>query len=320
MPPSSLEKGPEAVSGLANQLGGSATDEAVRRALRLSERFPGEVVSELWGGAGRALTIGITGPPGVGKSTLIPGLVSEIRGDSQTVGVIAVDPSSPISGGSIMGDRGTIMESARRHKYDINADKGVWIRSFSAAGNLGGVSAATLPAMLTFDVAGKDMIVVETVGVGQSELDIAYIVDTTVVVLQPGSGDSLQAMKSGLMEIPDVLCLNRRDDVGDSTTNDMLKGLRGVGRPVVEINANTGSGLNDLYEAIKAHREKLGEAGLREKRQRSLSVQLAQLSVAYSGAAIREVLESEQGKELLEEVGDRHKDPFQAANELRKLI
>lgn len=182
------QQGIESIPGLAVELQ-EGSNEAIKNALRLSESFPGETVSELWSEAGQAATVGITGPPGVGKSTLIPGLVSNIREHDQTVAVIAVDPSSPISGGSIMGDRGTIMTSAQHQSYDINSDKGVWIRSFSAAGNLGGVSAATLPSILTFDVAGKDLIIVETVGVGQSELDITSLVDTTVVVLQPGLGD-----------------------------------------------------------------------------------------------------------------------------------
>jgi LAO/AO transport system kinase len=314
-----VENGPEAVAGLAEELQGAGTNRTpLQDAFHLSEKFPGELVSQLWGQAGRAATVGITGPPGVGKSTLMPCLVSGMREDGSTVGVIAVDPSST-SGGSLMADRLTIMLSAERHGYNIWADRGVWIRSFSAAGSQGGVSEATLPSMLAFDVSGKDIVIVETVGVGQSELDISYLVDTTVVMLQPDSGDSLQAMKSGVMEIPDILCVNQRDpEAGISA--DLYSELRISGKPLITINAATGEGVDNLLEAINKHREQLGEEGLKERRQQSLEVQLARLSIAYTGFDIRRALKTNAGKRLLEEVGRRENDPFAAARELRGLI
>lgn len=315
-----MESGPEAVAGLAGELQASETDNPLKDAFYLSERFPGELVSELWEHAGQATTIGITGPPGVGKSTLIPGLISGIRNQDLTVGVIAVDPSSS-SGGSLMGDRGRIMDSADDgYDYNITADKGVWIRSFSAAGSLGGVSEATLPSMLAFDVSGRDVIIVETVGVGQSELDISYLVDTTIVVLQPGSGDSVQNMKSGLMEIPDVLCVNERDIFQPGITQDLRSDLRMSKVPLVTINAATGEGVDRLLGAIDKHQEELGEEGLKERRQKSLEIQLARLSIAYTGYDIRRALQTDAGKRLLEEVGRRDSDPFTAAQELRSLI
>lgn len=319
-----IESGPEAVAGLAMELQGpDPHDAALKDALYLSEKFPGELVSELWSSAGNAATIGITGTPGVGKSTMIPRLVSGFREQELTVGVIAVDPSSPFTGGSLMGDRGRMIEAADNHDYKIALDKGVWIRSFSAAGDLGGISGATLPSILAFDVSGKDVIVVETVGVGQSELEVSSLVDTTVVVLQPGSGDSVQAMKAGVMEVPDILCVNNRDIfrpevVGDLRSN--LSELRQNGVPLKEINAATGEGMEDLLTAIKAHREKMGEAGLQKRRQQSLGSQLIQLSLAYSGMDIKKILESKQGRQMLEEVGKRNKDPFTAARELREFI
>lgn len=314
-----LESGPEAVAGLAKELQVSETDNALKDAFFLSEKFPGELVSELWKHAGQAATIGITGPPGVGKSTLIPDLVSVIRDQGSTVGVIAVDPSSA-SGGSIMGDRGRMIDSAKKHDYNISADEGVWIRSFSAAGSLGGVSEATLPSMLALDVSGRDVVIVETVGVGQSELDIGYLVDTTVVVLQPGSGDSIQTMKSGLMEIPDILCINQRDIFRSGVSRDLRSDLRTSGIPLITINAATGEGVDNLLDAIKKHQEQLGEEGLKERRQKSLEIQLAQLSIAYTSFDIRRALKTDAGKELLEKVGRRENDPFAAAQELRGRI
>ena len=315
-----IECGAEAVAGIAGELRVDDNSEALRDAFRLSEKFPGELVRELWQHAGQAETIGITGPPGVGKSTTIPGLVAGFLEQDSTVGIIAVDPSSS-SGGSIMGDRDTMMRSAGTYDYDIAADRGsAWIRSFSAAGSLGGVSEATLPSMLAFDVAGRDKIIVETVGVGQSELDISFLVDTTIVILQPGSGDSLQAMKSGLMEIPDILCINERDIFQPRVFQNLHSDLTMSEVPIVTINAATGEGIDNLLSAIAQHREKLGEEKLMERRRKSLQVQLAQLSVAYSKADIQKVLSSEDGERLLEEVGQRYKDPFTAAQELRSLL
>lgn len=314
-----IENGAEAVAGIAGELQGGDR-EALLDAFRLSERFPGELVRELWQYGGHAETIGITGPPGVGKSTTIPGLVASFLEEGSRVGIIAVDPSST-SGGSIMGDRKTMMTSAETYDLDINADRSsAWIRSFSAAGSTGGVSAATLPSMLAFDVEGRDKIIVETVGVGQSELDISFLVDTTIVLLQPGSGDSLQAMKSGIMEIPDILCINERDVFQPRVFQNLHTDLRMSEVPVVTINAATGEGMDKLLAAIDQHRKKLGEKKLMERRRKSLQAQLAQLSVAYSKADIQRALESEDGARLLEEVGQRDKDPFTAAVELRELI
>jgi len=295
---------------------------AVNDALHWSEVAPGELVSALWKYAGQAATIGITGPPGVGKSTLVPNLVQRIREKSDTVAVLAVDPSSMRTGGSLLADRAQIGETARDHQYDIMLDEGVWIRSFSSGGHLGGISKAILPAILTFDVEGRDKIIIETVGVGQSELDISSLADTTIVVMQPGSGDSLQAIKCGIMEIPDILCINKKDMFSKEARWKLLDDLTmsARGTPIIETNAISGEGVDQLLDAIDNHREELGEEGLQKRRQRSLVAQLGQISVAFSTADIRIVLRSDEGKKLLEEVGNREKDPFQAAKELKYLI
>jgi LAO/AO transport system kinase len=312
--------GPEAIEGLASRLQEPDNRTVIREALSLSERFPAEVVGELWQHSGNSETIGITGPPGVGKSTLVPGLARSIREQEATVGIIAIDPSSPYSGGAILGDRIRMMQEAKDQGYDIAGDEGVWIRSFSAAGHLGGVSKATLPAMLVFDVAGKDFVIVETVGVGQSELEIRSLVDTAVVALQPDSGDSIQAMKAGLMDVPDIFCINKSDMFTPNQLNRFRLDLEGNGVPVVETAARSGKGVDELLGAIVTHRNELDEATMSRRRKESLRLQLAQLSLAYSDTAITDFIDSENGQKILEEVIGRGKDPFQAAREIHASI
>ena len=161
------------------------------------------LIAELWPHAGRAMTVGVTGPPGVGKSTLAGALVGHLRSLGKSVGVIAIDPSSPFTRGALLGDR--------IRMSDHFLDPEVFIRSMGTRGHLGGVAEATYLAMLVLDAAGKDVLLVETVGVGQSEVEVRSLVDVVALVLQPGSGDSIQAIKAGLMEIPDVICLNKSD-------------------------------------------------------------------------------------------------------------
>ncbi len=164
------------------------------------------------------------------------------------------------------------------------------------------------------------MIIVETVGVGQSESEISSLADTTVLVLQPNSGDSIQAIKAGVMEIPDIFCINKINLFENNDVERLYRELRERRIPIIKLNAVSGEGTNELIEAIADHRDGLGEDGLQERRRRSLVTQMTQLSIAYSGAAVRKVLDSATGRELLEEVGSRRKDPFTAAKELRELI
>ena len=192
---------------------------ALARAITLVENgdpLAGGIVHDLYPGTGRARTIGVTGPPGVGKSSLIAALVRHARVLGETAGVISVDPSSPFSQGALLGDRIRLS--------DHFLDPGVFIRSMGTRGHLGGLAEATLQALLLLDAAGKDVVFVETVGTGQSEVEVARVADTVLLVLMPGSGDSIQALKAGIMEIPDVIAVNKLDSPGGE--ND------GGGRPL----------------------------------------------------------------------------------------
>ncbi|MCL4768706.1 MAG: methylmalonyl Co-A mutase-associated GTPase MeaB [Hyphomicrobiaceae bacterium] len=232
---------------------------AVARALTEAERqspASGEILRGLQGHLGRTLVVGLTGPPGAGKSTLADALVRELRRRGCTVGVIAVDPSSPVSGGAILGDR-VRMSSALE-------DDGVFVRSLAARGHLGGLSPAAVRMIDVLDAAGYDRVLVETVGTGQSEIDIAQVTDVRVVVSAPGLGDEIQAMKSGLLEIADILVVNKGDCEGARRTLQQLKSalaMRAGGRsrtPVLETTATTGNGVPELSQAI----EEMGGARL----------------------------------------------------------
>ena len=218
------------------------------------------VSAATWGISGGAHLVGITGAPGAGKSTLTAALCAELRDRDRTVGVLAVDPSSPFSGGAILGDR--IRMSAHED------DRGVYIRSMATRGNLGGLALATPAAARVLDAAGFDMVVVETVGVGQVEVDVAGSADTTVVVLNPGWGDEVQAAKAGLMEIADLFVLNKADRPGaDQTRSDIesmlsMRAPTGAPRPaVIPVVATEGSGIGEVLDAIDEHRGWLEASG-----------------------------------------------------------
>lgn len=256
---------------------------ALARAISIAEnREPGhrELVSALYRTADDAEVVGVTGSPGVGKSTLVDGMVRGYREEGQTVGVVAVDPSSPFSGGALLGDRVRMGAHA--------GDDGVFVRSMSARGNHGGLAAATMDAVRALSAAGTDVVVVETVGAGQNEVDVVTTADTVVVVTQPGSGDDVQALKAGLLEIGDVYVVNKADLPGADRAfrdlREMVEAADGHGShrvrvgadgpdaggdppaaewvpPVVETVASDGSGVADLLGAIDDHRSFLVESG-----------------------------------------------------------
>lgn len=235
---------------------------------------------------GRAPVVGITGPPGSGKSTLLNALIAHIRGLDRSIGVIAVDPSSPVSGGAILGDR--IRMTAALD------DDGVFVRSLASRGYLGGLSPAAVRMLDAFDAAGKDVILVETVGTGQSEIDVADVTDVRVIVAAPGLGDDIQAMKAGLIEIADILVVNKSDLDGADRTLHQLKSalsLRAHGRdavPVLKTSAVTAEGVPDLWSAIEDCSAKRLAEGIEPRRRRRARYLIARAAADLVAQRIRD--------------------------------
>ncbi len=266
--------------------------------------------------AGNAYTIGITGPTGSGKSTLTERLISTVRGTGDEVGVLAVDPSSPFSGGAFLGDRVRMQGHA--------TDEGVFIRSMATRGHLGGLALATPEAIRVLDAAGVPWVLVETVGVGQVEIEIASSADTTVVVVPPGSGDAMQASKAGLLEAADVFIVNKADRPGAAETRRDLEFMLHLSSsekewtpPIVMTVASAGDGIDELWKAIADHRAFLTEHGLLEKRR---AERLADELRHVVGQRVEQrAYERCQGPDfdrLLHEVVERRLDPYTAAGRL----
>ena len=266
--------------------------------------------------AGNAYTVGMTGPTGSGKSTLTERLITTVRGDGQEVGVLAVDPSSPFSGGAFLGDRVRMQSHA--------TDEGVFIRSMATRGHLGGLALATPEAIRVLDAAGIPWVLVETVGVGQVEIEIASSADTTVVVVPPGSGDAMQASKAGLLEAADLFVVNKADRPGAAETKRDLEFMLhlsspddGWTPPIVTTVASNGEGVDELWAAIGDHRAFLTEHGLLEKRR---AQRLAEELRHVVGQRLeRRAYERCQGPDfdlLLNDVVERRLDPYAAAARL----
>jgi LAO/AO transport system kinase len=273
------------------------------------------VVSRLYPHTGRAWSIGITGAPGAGKSTLTDGLVGRLRATGEEVGVLAVDPTSPFSGGAILGDR------VRMQGH--TTDPGVFIRSMATRGHLGGLALATPQAVRVLDAVGKAWIVIETVGVGQVEVEIAGHADTTVVVVNPGWGDSVQTAKAGLMEIADVFVVNKADRPGAAETQSDLTGMlelsgrRAWRPPIVKTVATTGEGIDELYDAIAAHRTHLEHTGDADARRRArLREELRGLVAAEMLERASELCRGARFEEIVDEVAQRTRDPYTAMDEI----
>jgi LAO/AO transport system kinase len=273
------------------------------------------VVSRLHPHTGRAWSVGITGAPGAGKSTLTDELVMCMRDEDLDVGVLAVDPSSPFSGGAILGDRVRM----QRH----STDPGVFIRSMASRGHLGGLALATPQAVRVLDAVGKEWVIVETVGVGQVEVEIASQADTTVVVVNPGWGDEVQAAKAGLLEIADIFVVNKADRPGADVTVSDLAGMLELGSrktwqpPIVRTIATTGDGLAELWDEIAAHRAFLESSGAVVERRRERLVDeirglVAERLLERAGA----ITESMQFEALVDKVAARTSDPYTAVDEL----
>jgi LAO/AO transport system kinase len=264
---------------------------------------------------GSAWSIGITGAPGAGKSTLTDELVVRLRRDGSEVGVLAVDPTSPFTGGAILGDRVRMQHHT--------TDDGVFIRSMATRGHLGGLALATPQAVRVLDAVGKAWIVIETVGVGQVEVEIAGHADTTVVVVNPRWGDAVQTAKAGLMEIADVFVVNKADRPGAAETVRDLRGMLELSGelawrpPIVETTATTGEGVDSLYDAIVAHRVHLEATGEAVTRRRSrLREELRGLVAARMQARADAVCTGERFEAAVDAVATRAEDPYAAADAL----
>jgi LAO/AO transport system kinase len=275
-------------------------------------------VGRLYLSTGGAYTIGMTGAPGSGKSTLTDKLIGLLRGSGNEVGVLAIDPSSPFSGGAILGDRVRMQDHA--------TDEGVFIRSMATRGHLGGLSLATPQAVRILDAAGKPWIIIETVGVGQVEVEVAGAADTTVVVVNPRWGDGVQANKAGLLEIADVLVVNKADREGAAdTVRDLqvmleLAGARDWRPPIVETVATDSRGIDDLWRAILDHRAHLEADGrLERRRDARLRDELRAIVHERLRAGAEERCSGERFDQLVEKVAARKLDPYAAADELLQI-
>jgi LAO/AO transport system kinase len=275
-----------------------------------------ELVREVFPRTGRARIVGLTGPPGVGKSTLIGALTAEMRKADRQVAVLSIDPSSPFTRGALLGDRIRLS--------DHFLDAGVFIRSMASRGALGGLSEATLQAALLMDASGKDDVFIETVGVGQAEIDIVDHGDTIVLVLMPGSGDSIQALKAGVMEIPDVIVVNKSDHPMTDTMIREIRGVLSLGPatswrvPIVKTEAAKGEGVAELAERITEHREHIeAEGTLEERRARNLRNEVMELAASRMRRRLEEaVADDESIRALLDRVVKREIDPASAAKDL----
>src|SRR2546426_4971421 len=279
-----------------------------------------DLVRELYPETGRTHAIGVTGPPGVGKSSLISTLIAHVREQDRTVGVISVDPSSPFTQGALLGDRIRLS--------DHFLDPGVFIRSMGTRGHLGGLAETTLQALLILDAAGKELVFVETVGAGQSEVEVIGIADTVVLVLMPGSGDSVQALKAGIMEIPDVIAINKSDHPAAKTMLNEVRSILSLDRdrawrpPIVLTEAIRDENVPELWAKIEEHRAHLVNEGLLEERRRQ---NLAGEGFAVASARAKEHLEhavadDPELRRLLDEVQRRELDPLTAVREIMERV
>jgi len=296
---------------------------ALARAITLvenSEPLAYDLVRDLYPETGRAYAIGVTGPPGVGKSSLISALVAHVRGEGQSVGVISVDPSSPFSKGALLGDRIRLA--------DHFLDPGVFIRSMGSRGHLGGLAEATLQALLVLDAAGKALVFLETVGTGQGEVEVIGIADTVLLVLMPGSGDSIQALKAGIMEIPDVIAINKMDHPAAKTMLNEVRSVLSLDKerawkpPIVLTEATRGENVPELWQKIADHRAYLKAENLLEQRRReNLAGEVFAVASARAKAHLeRAVADDEALRRLLDEVQSRKLDPLTAVREIMREV
>lgn len=291
---------------------------AIARAISLVENQDpaGVALSRtLFGRTGRAYLVGVTGPPGAGKSTLVDRLITQVRTTGLTVGIIAVDPSSPFTGGALLGDRFRMLTHA--------SDAGVFIRSMATRGHLGGLSRATLDAALILDAAGKDIVLIETVGVGQDEVDIVRTADVSIVTLVPGTGDDVQALKAGIMEIADIFVVNKSDREGADRLVAIIEANMALAAeeadrwrpPVLKTVATSGEGVPALWQAVGAFRAH--PARTHQRRRSRTEFQLRALIAERCVARLQQsVLAPGEWVTTLDRIAAREIDPYSAADAL----
>jgi len=284
-------------------------------------------LAELHRHAGKAHIIGVTGAPGAGKSTLVTHLVRELRRRERKVGVVAVDPSSPFTGGAILGDRIRMMELA--------GDPNVFIRSMASRGSVGGLSASTRDVVRAMDAAGYDPIIIETVGTGQAEVEVMRAAQTVLVVIAPGMGDEVQAIKAGILEIADIFVVSKADRPGAEQTVAELAMLLSLDPqrrlhdkskpywriPIVKTSALKDQGISQLVDAIEQHRAYLDESGmLTQRSHRQVSSEVEALVISSVLSALRNAVSKEEWQQLLEDITSRQRDPYSVASELQEKI
>ncbi|HEY4035366.1 MAG TPA: methylmalonyl Co-A mutase-associated GTPase MeaB [Ktedonobacteraceae bacterium] len=279
-------------------------------------------LAELHQHAGRAHIVGVTGSPGAGKSSLVTCLVRELRDRERKVGIIAVDPTSPFTGGAILGDRIRMMELA--------GDPNIFIRSMASRGNLGGLAASTRDVVRAMDAAGYDPVIVETVGTGQAEVEVMRTAQTVLVVVAPGMGDDIQAIKAGILEIADIFVVSKADKPGaDQTVAElaMLLSLDSHRRqaawriPVLKTSAFKVQGISELVDAVQKHQVYLQESGsLAQRAQRQVQSEIQNLILQTVARALKDVVSEEEWRILVEDVTKRERDPYSAAAELAARV
>jgi len=295
---------------------------AIARAISLIEdEAPAgaELIRHIYRHTGRAYLVGITGPPGAGKSTLVDRLAVEIRKASKTVGVIAVDPTSPFTGGAILGDR------LRMNTH--SGDPDVFIRSMATRGYLGGLARATSDVALVLDAAGKDIVIIETVGVGQDEVDIVRTADISIVTLVPGAGDEVQALKAGIMEIADIFVVNKADrDGADRTVQSVATNLalhtyaaNEWKPPIVKTSATTGQGIDLLWNEIGRYREHSSDARVGRQRARQ-EYRLRELLSHQFMQRVEQTLPAGEFERIVNGVATREIDPYSAASDIMRRV
>src|SRR3954454_22133362 len=273
--------------------------------------------------SGRAYTVGLTGPPGAGKSTLTDRLIALIRATGSEVGVLAIDPTSPFSGGAFLGDRVRMQDHA--------LDRGVFIRSMATRGHLGGLAWATPEAIRVLDAAGLPVVLVETVGVGQVEVEIAGSADTTVVVLNPGAGDAVQAHKAGLLEVADIFVINKADRPGvkelERDLNNMLDLNLAIHMgeawrpPILKTVASGGTGIDEVWEAVGKHRARLEETGeLAVRRRRRLADELRRIVVGLLERRAQTMFGGSDFDDVLTDIEQHSLDPYTAAEQIISAV